>query len=210
MRKRCELIFLLVLILFSPVANATEISIEYIRQVNQNENFGVSNGGKISIEKNNIYGWLSGERSPFSLVGQCLDSVDLFGAGIGLQHEFKNGFIFYLDGGWYYPYHRYDNKKLSPHNDGKGDRLEIYLNEKYADVYGKHYFDYYIMHMTGNFGATVGVTYKIKNYIFSFGYRMLEIPLSVGGRMNDPAGLIWDSYENQNVSGAIFGTGIVW
>jgi len=199
------IIIVLIFILNVNIGHSADLSFEYIRQCNQSDNFGPADGLKISYvpKQFQAYAWLSGEHARFNMAGQNLGAVDLIGAGIGTFYKIKE-FTFSLDGGWYYPYHKDDQRQLKADGKDVGDRAEIYLSR-----YGDLKWDYYKFHISGNFGATIGIKYHIGIVTVGIGYRMLELPLSVEGKMHH-SDLSWSRYEDQNVSGPIFSIGYAW
>ena len=211
--KRFILILLIVFMSITTTATAADIFFEYIRQAPQSENYGNSDGVKITVIPDNwVVGfWGSAERSRFSLTGQNLDYVNMVGVGVGVSHKFKESpFLIFFDAGWFQPFHSQFGTKLIPADNDGFDRAEIYLNEKYAPIFGVHKFDYYTINMSGNFGAVIGIKYIIKGWVIGMGYRMLEIPLTVEGKSLIDEKYAWCRYEDQKLSGPVFSFGYVW
>ena len=210
--KRISFIIVFIL-LFSFSSHSADISIEYFRQSNQSENFGNADGLKLTIGPNDsiFYAWLSGEYFRFNLTGQNFDHAKMLGAGLGVKYRpRKSPFAIFFDAGYFMPFHdKMGDELLVDHGD-RGDRCEIYLNEKYAPIYGLHTFDYYTMEMSGNMGASFGVKYFIKGFTVGFAYRILEIPLRVNGHSYTDPAYAWERYEDQNVSGPMFTIGYQW
>ena len=206
-------ILILSSIIFVNIVKSAEISIEYIRQYPQSENYGNSDGIKIVIIPDDwsIFAWISGEHFRFSLSGQNFDYVNLFGAGIGVRHKFsKSPLSLFINAGWFQPFHEDNGDRLQAVPGDKGDRCDIYLNERYAPVYGRHEFDYYTMKQSGNFGASIGIKYLYYGWTIGMGYRLLEIPLRVNGLSYTDDTYRWERYEDQKLSGPVFSIGYVW
>lgn len=207
------LMSILIAIVFFNIVYAADLSFEYIRQSPKSENFGNSDGVKIIVIPDDwsVFAWGSAERARFSLSGQNFDYVNFFGIGIGVKHKFsKSPLSIFFDAGWFQPFHENNGDHLKAVPGDKGDRCDIYLNERYAQVYGRHEFDYYTMKQSGNFGASIGIKYRYNRWIIGMGYRLLEIPLMVEGKSLTDEKYAWSRYEDQKLSGPIFSVGYVF
>jgi len=205
-----KLTIILMIILISNIAYSADLSFEYIRQYPQSENYGNSDGLKLTIGPNDsiFYAWLSGEHARFNLTGQNFDYTNLIGAGLGVKYKIKQSpFTLFADAGWFQPFHDKNGDELKAVPGDMGDRCDIYLNEKYAAVYGRRGFDYYTMKQTGNMGASFGIKYNIKGWIVGIAYRMLEIPLRVNGFSYTDNSDRWERYDDQKLSGPVFSIG---
>lgn len=143
-----------------------------------------------------------------SLVG---DYTNLLGAGLGVKHKFnRSPFTIFADAGYFMPFHNLMGDELKAVPGDFGDRCDIFLNEKYAAIFGRHEFDYYTMNMSGNMGASFGVKYNINGWTVGLAYRLLEIPLRVNGYSYTDETDRWERYEDQKLSGPMFSVGYEW
>jgi len=193
-----------------------DVGATYFRQMNGSENFGPSDGIKITgkPEALPIYAWCSWEHSRFSLVGQPVGYIDLIGVGMGVKKTIVSGISLFLDGGWYYPQWYANGKLVYPVSGDIGDRTYLYLNEKYGDTLGVTIHEAYRTSISGNFGGSFGAEwdYQItKSFLVStsIAYRILSLPVWVEGVNTGNVGN-WCRYEDMSLSGVAINAGVVW
>lgn len=207
-------IFLMVFIAVLYVRDVSGFEIEagYFKQLNDSENFGPSDGIKVRAGGANVYAWLSGEHARWSLADQPFGYLDIAGAGIGFRKKL-DGLSLFVEAGWYLPLNS-PNRKLYPVSGDLGDRVDIWLNQEYADTLGARHFDYYTVKISGNYGGSAGAAYRYElsrrlSVNAEASYRLLSMPLWADGKMND-SDIAWCRYEDQSLSGVAINIGIHW
>jgi len=204
-------ISILLILLFSLPAFGLDFSVAYTKQVPASENLGDFDGVKVSVSPNDaiFYLWTSGEHGRLTLGSQQFTYIDLVGAGVGIKKIF-DGFQIFADAGWFEPYSAY-NDKIFAHGEDGFDRLWLHLNQAYAPSLGVHDFDYYKMHISGNFGGSFGIKYfyqlsKNMEIYGLAGYRILSLPMIVEAWWDgNPNG--WNRFENESLTGPFVGLG---
>lgn len=188
-------------------SQAADIAVDLTRQIPTSENFGPLDGLKISVrpEGTPFYVWLSGEFGSLSLVAQPFEDVFLFGAGAGYRKKF-DGITLFIELGYFHPEADAADKTFY-HAVGGYDKIYLHLNEKYAPIEGRTYFDTYEMHIRGNFGGAAGIKYHYKSFSVIAGYRMLSLRLQTVGRWTGNSESYWNRTENENLSGPFIGIG---
>ena len=209
-------IITVLVLLLSVNAYAFDTSVTYFRQMNESENIGPSDGIKVSAkpEPLPIYMWGSWEHARFTMSDQPMGYMDIVGVGLGVKKSIINGLSIFLDGGWYHP-QWYKNGELAyPVSGDVGDRAFLYLNEKYGDALGVHYFDAYRVSISGNLGGSFGAEWNYnltKSFLMStlISYRVLSLPMWVEGVNPGDVGN-WCRYEDLSASGVGLNIGFVW
>ena len=199
-------------------ASAFDIGATYYRQMNESGSFGPSDGVKITAipETLPIYAWGSWEHTRFTMADQPMGYMDVIGIGLGVKKNIINGISLFLDGGWYHPQWYKNGELIYPVAGDIGEMGFLYLNEKYSDTLGVHYFDSYKASISGNFGGSFGAEWKYnlsKSFLIStmISYRILSLPMWVEGiGIDSPGGGNWCRYEDLSLSGVGINAGIVW
>ena len=215
MKRLIFITLILLSILISLPANATEFNAAYFKMIMESSediNNPSSDGIIITVEKIfndnplQIYPWLSFENiSSFGLNGQPLPHFMVIGAGLGFSKELVKDFKVFVNAGWFEPIWELNNSSIEPtdKNWNYWDRFDIYLSKEYGTA--PYPWDEYNMNVSGNFGGMFGFNYNAEiteNLSFTAGamYRLLTFDTIVDAYY-DNRKWNWQKYDSMKLSG---------
>ena len=181
-------------------------------------------GLQVSLHRKSLFLYLSKDVHQVRFAGQGGPDINLWSAGIGMQHKAGKHLTIALDAGWYEPIFK-DNGEpqpyySSPFSEGLNRYLNIFLmptNQLQPYVPN---WDYYSLEYHGSLGGKISLAFEYPitertSFNLTGGYRYLKLLENVRGEDYDggwerlgEAGC-WTVRYDRDFSGWMIGGGIV-
>jgi len=150
-------------------------------------------GLQLSLHRKNIYLYMSKDVNQVRFVGQGGPDVNLWSAGIGMQHSIGKHLNLSVDVGWYEPRFKEMGEPQDYMSSTMAEGLGRYLNSRVTHIGGQGYYDqweYYKLNYHGSIGGKINVSFEqpiTENIVFSLsaGYRYLKLLEHISGEDYD-------------------------
>jgi len=182
-------------------------------------------GLQVSLHRKSLFLYLSKDVNQVRFAGQGGPDVNLWSAGIGMQHKAGKHLTISLDIGWYEPIFKENGEPQSYYSSSFAEGLNRYLNNFLMPDYGGQTFypvwDYYSLEYHGSIGGKISLAFeypitKRASFNLTGGYRYLKLLENVKGEDYDggyarlgEAGC-WTIRYDRNFSAWIIGGAFVY
>jgi len=197
--KTLKIILILAILIITVIANAESdysLSTKFYKTVASDTESIVQSGAglQLSLHRKWLYLYLSDDIHQVRFAGQSGPDINLWSAGIGMQHKVGKYLTLSLDAGWYEPKFSEMGERQAYYSSPFAEGLCRYLNQFLMPDTGDQPFvsnwNYYTLDYQGAVGGKLSInfTYPITDNIsfnMTGGYRYLKLLENIKGQDYD-------------------------
>lgn len=150
-------------------------------------------GLQVSLHRKSLYLYLSKDVNQIRFVGQGGPDINLWSAGVGMQHKLGKHLTVSTDIGWYEPKYAEMGKPQDYMSSPFAEGLGRYLTSKVYDIGGQVFVDdweFYSLKHYGGIGGKLNLTFEypiteMLSFNMNAGYRYLKLLENVRGEDYD-------------------------
>lgn len=158
-------------------------------------------GLQVSLHRKSLFLYLSKDVHQVRFAGQGGPDINLWSAGIGMQHKAGEYLTLSLDVGWYEPkFKEMGEPQIYPYSGPFSEGLCRYLNKFLMPDGGYPAWDYYTLNYRGAIGGKLNLAFECPitektSFEMLAGYRYLKLPENVQGRhyLDHPGEIDWST-----------------